>query len=72
MLRMYVGRQLRQSQSALHDLLTMIRTLLGVEVEDCALVIRKLGGIAKNLAVNERSTDNGSDIESLFTLCLSG
>ena len=44
-LRMCVGWQFRKSQGALHDLLAMIRTLLGVEVEDCALIIRKLGSV---------------------------
>ena len=70
-LRVCVGRQFRQSQSALHDLLAMVWTLLGVEIEDCALVVGKLGGIAQHLTVHERCPDNGSDIECLFALCLS-
>ena len=53
MFRMGVGRQFRQSQGSLHYLLTMIRTLFGIEVEDCALVVGKLGGIAQYLTVYE-------------------
>lgn len=44
----------------------MIRTLLGIKIEDCALVIGKLGGIAQYLTIDERCTDDSSDIEGLL------
>ena len=50
----------------------MIRTLFGIEVEDCALVIGELGCVAQYLAVDERCPDYGGDIEGLFALCLTG
>lgn len=46
MLRMSVGRQFRQPQGSLHDFLTMIRTLFGIEIEYSALVIGELGCVA--------------------------
>lgn len=72
MFRMSVGRQFRQSQGTIHYLLAMIRALLGIEVEDCALVVGKLGCVAQYFAVDERCPDDGSDIEGLFALCLTG
>ena len=70
MLRVGVGRQLCQSQRSLHNLLTMIRALFGVEIKDCAFVIGELCGVAQYFAVDERCSDNGGDIECLFALCL--
>lgn len=38
----------------------------GIEVEDCALVVEKLGCVAQYLAIDKRCSDNGCDIEYLF------
>lgn len=48
----------------------MVGALLGIKVEDCALVIGKLGGIAQYLAIDKRCPDDGSDIEGLLLFAL--
>lgn len=48
----------------------MIRALFGVEIKDCALVIGELCGVAQYFTIDERSPDNGGDIEGLLLLAL--
>ena len=41
-----IGREFGKTQGAFHHLLTVVMALLGVEVEDGALIIRELRSIA--------------------------
>lgn len=50
----------------------MMGTLLGVEVENCALVVRKLRNVAQYLLVGKCRRENGTDVECLFALGFSG
>ncbi len=69
---MTVERQTGKLQCPANHLLTMIGTLLGVEVEDSPLVVGKFGYISQHLPVHQRSRNDGTDIKSLLALRFPG
>ena len=69
---MAVKKQSGKLRGTFHHMLAMVWALLGVEIEDVAFVIRKLGYVAEHLAVGKCSGKYSTHVESLFALCLSG
>lgn len=65
-----VGRQSRHAQDAFHHLETMVRALLGIDVEDFSLVLGQFRRVQQYRAVLQRRRDDGGDVERLLAFRL--
>ena len=63
-----IGRQSGKAQNTFHDLMAMVLALLGINIENFALVRWQICRILQNLVILQRSRNNGGNVECLFAL----